>query len=525
MARVLRTPEAFAAASLRMVNEERAAGKWTGLSSKQRSLRESGKRCSTEQIESKSKDGKPDDDGTSDALTVQFQTQLDLNCASEADIVNRLSAVRGVGILSINRIVTQRFVDGHFLNEWDFNRRVQHMSLRRLRRLSHGSGLKIKLGMTDDWKHPEEEVVDPRRHGGGGVTEGRLERKLNSKLDSKKGETAEESNNGETDSLARGVRRRTRNESRKLRERVYKISNVPKQTTPITIVSWNTARLSPHTKTFWGKIGHILTFVEDCKADIIALQEVHKEGLGPLCRALTQATGDSWVIKQDTFGTISDPSLAMLVRTSTVTLRQADDHWNHGAMDDTWTFSKAGKRFRSVRKGIRTLTRVPQVYSMRATRGGQTGRTVTFAHVHVSCSETRLETEVLGESLRRYNMDENSDGITMIVGDFNASATESLSNALRTAGFIELFSPRGVTADGTFTTVSSSTTAAGQWLDNVWVCRDLRRHVCDAWCFDVASRRRSLTQTRRAYAASRRAAHSDHLPLMVTLSMEAELQS
>lgn len=527
MARVLKTPEAFAAAFLHVKQEGHAVSDGAELLTTRRQCRqECDKLSSTKEVEPKSKD-KMESDKSVSALTGQIQKQLDLNHASETDIVNGLTSVRGVGLLSVNRIVTQRFIDGHFLNERDFDRRVRHMSLRRLRRLSNDAGLVIKLGLTDGSKLSEE-VTKTKGLGNEGLDNGG---KLDCKLDLKKSGPTEGNDNRTSGNYARTVRRRTRSECGKVRDNIYRVSNVSEQSMSITMVSWNTARLSPHTGTFWGKVGHILTFVEDSKADIVALQEVHKEGIGPLCRALTQATGDPWIRKHDTFGTTSDASLALLVRTSNVVLRQVDDQWDRTPIKDTLTSVNTEKRFKSVRKGIRTLTRVPQVYSMRAIRNGQTSRTVTFAHVHVSCSETKLETEVLGESLRRYSKSEeskdseNSDGVTMIIGDFNASATEKLSDVLRTAGFVELFSPRGITADGAFTTVISSTTAAGHWLDNVWVRRNLRWRVRDAWCFDLASRRRSLTQTRRAYAAFRRAAHSDHLPLMVTLDMSTEMQA
>lgn len=512
------TPEAFAVTSLQTARETKAMNKDVSVVSNCLNANEDDK-LSCEGLVEERKNAKVDDGGSVEALQERLRSQLDLNAASETDIVNGLSGVRGVGTLSVNRIVTQRFIDGHFLDERDFNRRVRHMSLRRLRRLSHSAGLEIKLGETDKAQKLRGGMTQSKKDESERSAKSQNGKAQCFTVDTVGAEQVKRIGDGMIDNNIREVRRWTWSACSEMWDRDYSVGNVSEDLSTITIASWNTARLSPHTATFWSKVRHILTFVEDSKADIVALQEVNSEGLGPLCRALSQATGDSWILKHDAVGSMSDKSLALLVRTSTVTLHQVERRWHQAASNDSISSLISEEACNRVRKGIRTLTRVPQIYSVRATRNGGKSSMVTLAHVHVSCSETRLETEVLGESLRHYEEEYDTNGVTVLIGDFNASATEKSSDALRAAGFVEVFSPLGVTADGMFTTVSSSTTAAGRWLDNVWVREDLRRHVRNAWCFDVASRRRSLTQSQRAYAAARRASHSDHLPLMVTLDM------
>lgn len=458
--------------------------------------------------------------GNPATLQKSAHTALDLNTASDDDIVNILSNVFGVGTLSVNRIITQRFVDGSYQDERDFNRRVRHMRFKRLYALGLAAGVNITLGpptSANKTQNLASVIVEELHHG----------RRKKNRVKNRKGPTdalviKENMLKEKNESKDRNATSDQRDKSKSIanfapsslapREPSL-ISLAPMTSVTVTVASWNTARLSPYGRKFWKKIDHAVTLVKDSKADIVALQEVHPDALGTLCRVFTEATGCSWIAKNDSFGQTSDASLALLVRSSNIYLRQITPQNLKLKVNPARIVKRLDKNIPS----IMNLMRPPQVFTVRMLRDGFPAVEMTLANVHISQMQARAELNLLAQNIA--SAGNELSVVDVVIGDFNASASESSTNGLRQAGFIEIFNRQGVSYDGSFGAVSSSTTVAGRWLDNFWVRKEFRPNVCDAWCFELSARRRSLKQSPRAYAAGRRAASSDHLPLVVVIDL------
>lgn len=197
------------------------------------------------------------------------QSVLYLNRASDDTLREILTSVNGVGALSLNRIITQRFLHGHFASPHDFDLRISYLSFSRLQHLSRQHAITVSLrpppppppSDTSTLQTPPLSISS-------------------------------------TQTATRGAETHDHHD--------------------LVLATWNTAHLSPKSRAFSEKLHHLLTFVRDSDVHVLALQEMSRAAVQPLTTALRAQCAGDWRVYQDTH---ADLSLAMVYRADRVHVR------------------------------------------------------------------------------------------------------------------------------------------------------------------------------------------------------------
>eukprot|EP00177_Eucheuma_denticulatum_P000650 GFKZ01001167.1.p1 GENE.GFKZ01001167.1~~GFKZ01001167.1.p1 ORF type:complete len:405 (+),score=54.15 GFKZ01001167.1:308-1522(+) len=171
-----------------------------------------------------------------------------------------LSPIPGIGIRSINKILTARDISGDFHSPADFDRRVKRLKFSRFSALCEGKGWRVVLGTTegklgtceqDVWLEEEEDWRWGTMDAGEDV---------------------------------------------------------------VTIATWNTGRMSRGSTSFCDKLHHMERLVRESGVEILLLQELCRGVLTEITDIL-QREGDLWEVFESGVG---DASLGMVYRSDRV---------------------------------------------------------------------------------------------------------------------------------------------------------------------------------------------------------------
>lgn len=404
---------------------------------------------------------------------------LHINRATDAELVQTLTPVYGLGVLSINRIMTERSLHGDFLGEQDFNRRVVRLTFAKLKRLCSAKDLVISF--------------EPKRDGW-----------YSNVMDYSSVSTACTASVHlvpVTPLSELGVEEK----GPKTKEvSTIEMRNLDVNDRALVIATWNAARLSTRGRAFDEKLRHLCTFLNDSRAQLVAIQEVSADALTHIMERIPESTALPWALfKSDQANSVN--SLAIIYRQDRVHLTLIDTP-----------------------KSADAFVRRPQIVLVTPLFNDSDDdvASVVIVHVHISHSRPRPELGALAHIVQdamKTAMEvtgERSCMFPMVLGDFNMNSDAQSFHPLIEIGLVELVRPPcDRTVPHTFRTLDSHTTVGGQWYDNVWIHHQARWRVQDAWGFRFAVRTRALSQSSYAYAADRRARSSDHTPLVVKLDL------
>lgn len=268
----------------------------------------------------------------------------------------------------------------------------------------------------------------------------------------------------------------------------------------LVLATWNTGRMSRRGAFYEAKMGHLLRFVDDCGAHVLMLQEVCR-GVGrDMSKRLSAEFGVSWMLHHDEFG---DRSLVMLYRSdrAMVSAVPADESPNNFGLTDNFQ-------------------RRPQLAFVHANECPN--ECFAMINVHLHQADPRPEIFSIAEVvtlLERFLRRKGWVASVMVVGDFNLNADSKAFDRLRRRRMVELVCPERLVAPHPYKVLHAETTVGGQWYDNFWVAEGKRPYVREAWCFDFGGRRRNLKQSGYEFAAEKRSSSSDHLPLVLRISV------
>lgn len=364
---------------------------------------------------------------------------LKLNQANAHDMHTILTSVRGIGTLSVNKILSVRELGGDFLSATDFDRRVRGLTFVRLQKLCRVHGVVLSLS-------PSPSLGAASRlcqSGRGGV-------------------------------WWRGV------------DKV-----VEAVTGSVAVATWNAGRMSRRGRFYEKKMGHLERFVQECRPDVLVLQEVCR-GVARELRGRLKVVEGIWEVFEEGGG---DSSLAMVYRTDRVRVGDVG----------------------GVELGVlEGFLREPLVGKVNLV--GRNGKGFVLVNVHLEQRDPRKEIERLGEVVRVLQR----VGSVVLAGDFNMSADTRVYEGVRKRGMVEIVRPGGGRKVHPYQVLNCATTVGGEWLDNFWVEENRRGDVQDAWCFEFGGRGRRLGASGYEFAAERRSCSSDHLPLMMRIACDAD---
>lgn len=370
-----------------------------------------------------------------------------LNDASEEDTSDTLLAIHGIGLISVNKIIAERLVNGDFLGREDFDRRVKGIKFARLEHLCAQGNVTLSLSPSSA---PTRRVGRPRHHI------------HDSNVIAGPSATADE--------------------------------------TSLVLATWNTGRMSRRGAFYEAKMGHLLRFVDDCGAHVLMLQEVCR-GVGrDMSRRLSAEFGVSWMLHHDEFG---DRSLVMLYRSDRAMMSVLPTDGSPNIFGLTENFQRR-----------------PQLAFVHANE--YPSESFAIINVHLHQADPRPEISSIAEVVtlvERFLRRKGQIASVMVVGDFNLNADSKAFDRLRRRRMVELVCPERLIAPHPYQVLHAETTVGGQWYDNFWVAERKRPCVREAWCFDFGGRRRNLKQSGYEFAAEKRSSSSDHLPLVLRISV------
>lgn len=372
---------------------------------------------------------------------------LELNNASEKTIFDIFFKIHGLGRKLAHRVILER-LNGPFLSDLDYDRRVKGLKFQRLRTLASKSGFSVKLLLADI-----DTDAAPHTASKGSCSANHKESKGKdvSPLD--------------TPSLSR-----------------------------MQIASWNAGQMSLNSVHYYSKAQHLLRFVQDAgDLSIICVQEVYS-------------------------GVADD--LAVLLSASTRARWRSSTHWHRHSSSrmafrkailyraDTATFQTPDIPAKLLGK----FRHPPQLAILRL----PSGATLAIAHVHFSFRAPQPDLAQLPALLQALDAHATT---TIAVGDFNANPNTSSFAALRTLGYVDVIHSSDGVPPHPYLTLRCATTAGGSWYDNVWMRRNDRAALRNAWVFDFGGRVATLGEKPYARVTRRRGERSDHLPIAVELCL------
>lgn len=173
-----------------------------------------------------------------------------------------LTSLRGIGTLSVNKILNAREFGGDFLSATDFDRRVRGLTFARLQTLCHAHGVVLSLS-------PSSSLVAAAR-------------------------------------LCRSGRGRV------WWSGVEKVGEAVAGS--VVVATWNAGRMSRKGRFYETKMGHLERFVRECGPDVLVLQEVCR-GVAREIKGRLRKVEGIWGMLEEGHG---DASLAMVYRTDRV---------------------------------------------------------------------------------------------------------------------------------------------------------------------------------------------------------------
>lgn len=396
---------------------------------------------------------------------------LYINRVTDSQLIQFLSPVRGVGSLTINRIVTERFLHGHFLSEEDFDRRLSRLSFSRLAQLCKPNGITISFAPSDD----------SQQIGPGDVN-------YLSVMTNSSAEYEEKPSKLQSRQTASVSAKKSLGQS------------CTRETQTLLISTWNAAHLSLRGRAFEQKLHHLCMFIKDSGVHLLCMQEVSSRALSKVMDHILVESGHPWSLLRDNMN--GDKSLAMIYREDCVRITPL-----------------------AVPQQEVTFSRSPQIAI--ATPFHTTDSSIAIMHVHVS--QVQPGKEIVGLAGMVHDMVKrakikcsSSEVFPLVLGDFNMNPDALSFIPMKKAGLVEMVGPQSAASQShAFRTLCDPTTVGGHWLDNVWIGLSARSRVRDAWGFRFAGRTRALSQSPYTYAADRRARSSDHTPVTVELDMSA----
>lgn len=251
----------------------------------------------------------------------------------------------------------------------------------------------------------------------------------------------------------------------------------------LTLVTWNAAHLGTTTLS---KHVALQRLVIDADADIVCVQESSGNEAAVVA---AKRLGQDWQVGCSKNG---DSSLIIFYHSKRVSVLAIKLRVSHGS-----------------------FVRRPQIYFVKT-------HSMQFVLVHVHLRQSAPDEEMIATGRLVRRLQRRGYGKVVVMGDFNLEADDMGCQALREAGLVEVVRPpRGGVGDG-LNMVCEATTVGGTAVDNVWMERDLRERVDDAWTFAFGGRGKALRQSGHSFAAARRARESDHLAVVVSVDSSVE---
>lgn len=364
---------------------------------------------------------------------------LYLNQASDAQIVQALTYVHGIGTLSINRIITQRSLNGNFISAQDFDHRVARLSFTKLQRLCAHHSITLSL-LTAIVRASQISPITPPA-----------------------------------------------STSTVTAQPVFQ--KHPTQARDIVITSWNATHLSHKRSSFLNKMDHLVVCVRDADTAILVLQEVSLSSIPAIQKQLSIHSSSAWTSYIEPS---AHASLAILFQPSRLSVTSCKP-----AIPLPPAFA-----------------RPPQI----ARLADHDGNTIIIVNVHLSQSDPAPEVLALSDVVSGL---QDSSECVCVIGDFNVDGNAHAFDPFLENNFVDLFRPVGTgTPPHGFRVVETRTTFGGICVDNFWIHARFRHLIGNAWCFRFAGRGKDLRQSSHAHAAERRAASSDHFPIVLCLRMD-----
>lgn len=385
------------------------------------------------------------------------QSALKLNLAPDSELRETLEKVRGIGSITANKILTERWLNGDFLGTEDFNRRLSGVTFSRLATLCDENKLQISLAPSS--------------------------RKMN-EVGSESEITFDESFITRAGNSQRG--------------------------TCITIATWNTAKLSTRSPVYGTKVKNLMRLIRDSEVDVLCLQEVVRGVVNDLIGAISKELGTTWMVYESKYlgNGFSDASLVILYKSTTVKVRGSLDHRIPNIRRGLCVQRIPQLAFvtsRDYKAGDHPIALL-NVHLSQSNPRDEIGQTCEIAQMieHFMSKHSEQSPFVITGD---FNMNSDSDAFTSIR---KAGFVELVRPASK---------QRSVAEPHAFKVLRSATTIGGQWFDNFWVQERARWRVCDAWCFNFGGRGLMLSQNGYEFAGKKRTECSDHFPVVVQIDI------
>lgn len=489
---------------------------------------------------------------------IQLSERLRLNVACDRQVRETLIAVGGIGHLTIDKILRERWLHGEFLDSKDFDTRIKGIRYASLTKRCMEYDVNISLHPSSSVRestHGEPSLHEKHSFLANQDTESKsrqcqLSRKLhlNRASDREVRDTMitvsgigqvsidkilqEREENGDFLSRADFDRRITRRRYSFLEQRskesgiTLSLSPSSRRTAPaplsksydslngtnqnfasgkrsksVALATWNTGRMSLTGSRYMEKVSNLVRFIIDSEVQILCLQEVGEGVAEDLVHRFRGEFGTKWK-------TLRDYGRPRKTRQFQLVILHCCAYLNIQSILEKQALSLSL---------VRKFQRVPQVAFIAGKDNCR--HLIALVHVHLWQADPRSELEKLPsflEKVERYAQRRSEASVSlMLVGDFNLNSDSMAFDCLREFGMVELVRPEyKVEQTKESKVLHEATTIGGQWFDNIWVSTRQRDVISDGWCFDFGGRTRRLGQSAHEFASKKRSSCSDHLPVV-----------
>ncbi|CAN8072473.1 unnamed protein product [Agarophyton chilense] len=394
---------------------------------------------------------------TESSATEIHRKLVRLNGATDEELSNDLQVVHGVGIRTLNKITTERALNGSFQGAADFDRRVKGIKFSKLEKACAEQDLVLSFETSTTKRSVRTRRGRPYIHP----------------------------------SLLRGASSFAEEKRQQVKE-------------DIVLSSWNAGRMSVYSERYEEKIGHLFRFITDAQTDILSLQEVCEGVAEDLCDRLREKSGVIWRCCEAYGG---DEVLG----SGLATLYRLDKFFEYRGV----------RQLESLLIALPFKRAPEIILLGTSERSDEYIALINVHLDQVDPREEIRAVASIVRKLRQLLQDDLMNDTIIVLGDFNMNSDSVAFSPLREAALVELVRPPAEPGLlwHPYGTIQSATTIGNQWYDNIWISEGSRGRVKDAWCFDFGGRRQSLGQSGHKHAAQKRASCSDHLPVVVRVQI------